>query len=459
MLSTQSRRRSTHLTGLAALTVALAAAGLCAPANAAAQPSAAQASAALDVLAPLDTLYPTLDALYQDLHRHPELSLHELNTAAHLATLLRAQGFEVTAKVGGTGVVGVLRNGPGPTVLLRTELDALPVHEETGLPYASVVTTKDDRGVDVPVAHACGHDVHMTAWVGAATLLSRSRAHWRGTVLMIGQPAEERVVGARAMIEDGLLRRFPRPDFAVAIHDSPLFASGQVAHRPGFAMAAADTVEIVIYGRGGHGAAPQLTVDPVLIAARTVEALQSLVSRETNPLDSAVVTVGSIHGGTKGNIIPDEVTLQLTVRSYQEAVQKHLLEGIARIAKAEAQAGAAPREPTVTVLPESAHATYNDPTLDARLAAMLGRELGAAHVVEAGPLMVSEDFSEFGRAGIPSVQIWVGAAEPVALAKATAEGRALPGLHSSKFAPDREPTLRTAVKVMTLSALELLGKA
>jgi amidohydrolase len=409
-------------------------------------------------LAGLDSQYPSLDKLYQDLHRTPELSFHEEKTAAKLAAQLRALGFEVAEKVGGTGIVGVLRNGKGPTVLLRTELDALPVKEETGLPYASAVTTKDDSGATVPVAHACGHDVHMTAWIGAATLLVRAKDRWRGTLVMMGQPAEERALGARAMLADGLLTRFPRPDYAVAVHDQPMYAAGQVAHRPGFLMANIDTVEVVIHGKGGHGARPHETVDPVVIAARTVLALQTLVSREIDPTDPAVVTVGSIHGGTKSNIIPDSVALQITVRSYKDQVQKHLLGGIARIAKAEAAAAGAPKEPTVTVSDETAHATWNDPALDARLAAALSRALGRENVVEAIPLMVSEDFSELGRAGIPAVQLWIGAAEPKALAKARSEGRALPGLHSSGFAPDREPTIRTGVTALTVSALELLGK-
>ncbi len=409
-------------------------------------------------VAGLDAVYPSLDALYQDLHRTPELSLHEERTAAKMAARLRELGFEVTEKVGGTGVVGVLRNGRGPTVLLRTELDALPVKEETGLAYASQVTTKDESGATVPVMHACGHDIHMTSWVGAATLLARGKARWRGTLVMMGQPAEERVQGARAMIADGLFKRFPRPDFAVAIHDSPLFAAGQVGHRPGFAMANVDTVELTIYGKGGHGAAPHQTIDPVVIASRTVLTLQTLVSREVNPTDPAVVTVGSIHGGTKSNIVPDEVKLQITVRSYKDEVQKHLLAGIARIAKAEAAAAGAPRSPTVTVNEDSAHATWNDPALDARLTRVLERTLGKDNVVEAAPLMVAEDFSELSRAKIPAVQIWVGAGEPAALKKAAAEGTMLPGLHSSKFAPDRERTIRTGVTVLTASALELLGR-
>jgi len=414
-------------------------------------------ASASEPLTQLDALYPSLDALYQELHRTPELSLHEEKTAAKMAAQLRALGFEVTEKVGGTGIVGVLQNGKGPTVLLRTELDALPVREQTGLPYASKVTATDDTGATVPVAHACGHDIHMTSWIGAATLLARAKDHWRGTLVMMGQPAEERALGARAMIKDGLLTRFPKPDFAIAIHDDPLYPSGQVAHRPGFLMANSSTVEVVIHGKGGHGAKPHETVDPVVIAARTVLALQTLVSREVNPLDPAVVTVGSIHGGTKSNIVPDDVKLQLTVRSFRDDVQRHLLDGIGRIARAEAAAAGAPKEPTVTVT-ESAQSTWNDPAIDARLAATLSRTLGQENVIDANQQMVAEDFSELGRAGIPAVQLKVGAAEPKALMKARAEGRTLPGLHSSEFAPDRERTIRTGVSAYTASAMELLGK-
>jgi amidohydrolase len=411
-----------------------------------ARPSAAEP------VAGLDSLYPSLDELYRELHRTPELSLQEEKTAARMAAELRRLGFEVSEKVGGHGVVGVLKNGRGPTVLLRTDMDGLPVKEETGLPFASKVTTKDAAGVVVPVMHACGHDVHMTSWVGAATLLSRDKARWRGTLVMMAQPAEERVLGARAMIKDGLFKRFPKPDFAVAIHDSPLYPAGSVAHRPGFALANVDTVEMTIYGKGGHGAAPHQTVDPVVIAARTVLSLQTLVSREINPIDPAVVTIGSIHGGTKSNIVPDEVKLQITVRSYKEEVQKHLLAGISRIAKAEAAAARAPKPPVVTVNEDTARATWNDPALDERLAKALERALGKGKVTEAAPQMVAEDFSEMSRAGIPAVLLWVGAAEPGALARAAKQGKTLPGLHSGTFAPDRERT------TLTVAALELLGK-
>lgn len=411
-------------------------------------------------LSGLDAVYPSLDALYRDLHQNPELSLHEEKTAAKLAARLRALGFEVTEHVGGAGIVGVLRNGSGPTLLVRTELDALPVQEATGLPYASTVTSKDAAGTAVPVMHACGHDVHMTSWIGAAALLANTRGNWRGTLLFVGQPAEEIGQGAKLMVADGLFKRFPHPDFSIAIHDSGFYAAGEVAIVSGFTMANVDMVDITIYGKGGHGALPQLTVDPVVIAAQTVMALQTIVAREVNPLDPAVVTVGSIHGGTKHNVIPDEVKLQLTVRSYKPEVQKQILTAIERIAKAEAAGARAPKEPLVLVLKEqSAQALYNDPKVTERLTEALRRGLGGSAVVEGLPMMASEDFGVFGRAaGVPSVYIFLGAADPAALEKAKQTGTMVPNVHSALFAPDRVPTLRTGVAALTLAALELLGK-
>jgi amidohydrolase len=416
------------------------------------------AALAASPLEGLDQIYPHLDALYVDLHKNPELSTKEQRTSARMADELRKLGYEVTAGVGGTGVVGVLRNGKGPTVLLRTELDALPVEEKTGLPYASTATGVNPAGQTVPVMHACGHDVHMAGWTGAATLLARMKDRWRGTLLMIGQPAEEMVKGARAMIADGLFTRFPKPDFAVAVHDSSDLPSGKVYYVPGYAMASVDSVDVTIFGRGGHGAKPDKTVDPVVIAARTVLAFQTLVSREKDPLEPAVVTVGSIHGGTKYNIIPDEVKLQITVRAYAPEVRKLLLVGIERIAKAEAASARAPREPEVKVS-ESQDPTYNDPAVTNRLSAAIARQIGAQNVLEAKPEMVAEDFGEFGKAaGVPSVQLRVGAAEPAKYEASVKSGKPLPSLHSSEFAPDKEPTIKMTATALTLSALELLGK-
>ncbi|MBK9374322.1 MAG: amidohydrolase [Holophagales bacterium] len=408
----------------------------------------------------LDALYPSLDALYLDLHRNPELSLREKRTAAEMAARLRVAGFEVTEHVGGTGVVGVLANGPGPTVLVRTDLDALPMKEQTGLPYASTVSTTNDAGETVPVMHACGHDVHMTSWVGAATLLARAKARWSGTLVFVGQPAEEVLQGAERMIRDGLFTRFPKPDFVVGLHVSNLIPSGSVGVPSGPASAASNAVDITFYGRGGHGASPQRTIDPVLIAARAVVTLQSIVSREVNPFDPAVVTVGTIHAGTKRNIIPDEAKLELTVRSYKPEVQKQLLAAIERIAKAEAAAAGAPRPPEIVIDPrEASEVVVNDPALAARLSSALRRGLGDANVVPHEPASSSEDFGVYGRvAGVPSVQLRVGAIAPGELAAAAKEGRFVPGPHNSRFAPDREPTIRTGISALTLSVLELLGK-
>ena len=406
----------------------------------------------------LDQLYPQLDALYLDLHQHPELSMKEQRTSARMADELRKLGYEVTAGVGGTGVVGVLRNGKGPVVLVRTELDALPVEEKTGLPYASTATGVNPSGQTVPVMHACGHDAHMAAWTGAAAMLARTKDRWRGTVLMIGQPGEETVQGARAMIADGLFQRFPKPDFSLAVHDSSDLPAGKVYFVPGYVMAAVDSVDVTFFGRGGHGAMPHTTIDPVVIAARAVLAIQTLVSREKDPLEPAVVTVGSIHGGTKYNIIPDEVKLQLTVRSFSPEVRKLLKEGIERIAKAESAAARAPKEPVVK-FSEAQDATYNDPAVTRRVTAALAKQLGAGNVAETRPVMVAEDFGEFGKAaGAPSLLLRVGAVEPSKYEAAMKSGAPLPSLHSSGFAPDRERTIKTAAAALTISALELLGK-
>jgi amidohydrolase len=405
----------------------------------------------------VEAVYPPIQATYVDLHEHPELSFHEVETARKMAEGLRKLGFEVTTGVGGTGVVGVLKNGSGPTVLIRTDMDALPVPEKTGLTYASKVVVKDDTGHDVPVMHACGHDFHMASWLGTATLLSQNKNRWRGTVVMIGQPAEERVAGAAAMLKDGLLTRFPKPNFAFAIHDSALFPAGSVSVIPGFTAANADSVDITVFGKGGHGAAPDKTVDPIVLAARIILSLQTIVSRETNPLDPAVVTVGSIHGGTKNNIIPDEVRLELTIRSYKDEVRTHTIEAIQRICKAEAMAAGASREPEVKVK-ETVHATYNDPDLSARLITALKKNLGDDRVVKGEPIMGAEDFSEFGRAGIPSAIFWVGASDPAKLAQSKQTGVPLPGTHSSSFVPSIPDSLKMAIRAESTAAFELLDQ-
>lgn len=409
----------------------------------------------------LDALYPPLRELYVDLHSNPELSLREEKTSAKLAARLRELGFEVTERVGGLGVVGVLKNGSGPTVLVRTDMDALPVKELTELPYASTVTTKNDAGDTVSVMHACGHDAHMTCWIGAATLLSQTKDRWHGTLVFVGQPAEEIVHGARAMIADGLFTRFPKPDYVVGLHLFPTLPAGNVGIAVGPVYAASDAVDITFYGKGGHGASPHQAVDPIVIAARAVVTLQTIVAREVNPLDPAVVTVGSFHAGTKRNIIPDEATLKLTVRSYKPEVQQKLLAAIARIAKAEAQAGNAPREPDITVhKDEGSEVVVNDPALAARMMTALQRGLGEDRVSIVPPAMGSEDFGLFGQAaGAPSINFRIGAINPKVWDEAEKAGRTmlLPSLHSPRFAPDPEPTLKTGTAAFTLAVMELLG--
>ncbi len=416
---------------------------------------AAQTPASGDALAAqVQSVYPQAQALYVDLHEHPELSLHEVNTATMLAKQLRQLGYDVTENVGGTGIVAILHNGNGPVILLRTELDALPVAEKTGLPYASHVTTKDDAGHDVPVMHACGHDIHMAALVGTAEIMAKTKDQWHGTLMLIGQPAEERAMGAKAMIADGLFTRFPKPSAGVALHTTNGLPAGTVGVLSGYVSSNSDTINITIYGRGGHGAMPESTIDPIVIAAKIVLSLQTIVSREIKPGDPAVITVGYIQGGTKNNIIPDEVHLGLTVRSYSDAVRKHLLASIERVAKGEAEAAGAPKAPLVEEV-ESTKAMYNDPRLAEELSATLRQALGADNVVTASPSMASEDYSEFETAGVPSFYYQLGVANPQQFKEAQAKGVSLPSNHSPLFAPDMEPSLKTAIEseVAVLRAL------
>jgi hippurate hydrolase len=408
---------------------------------------------------PLDkqvtSVLPDAQTLYLDLHQHPELSSHETRTAAELATRLRTLGYEVTEYVGGTGVVAILKNGPGPTVMLRTELDALPVEEKTGLPYASKVRAKDDNGRDVPVMHACGHDVHMAALWGTAAIMARNKESWHGTLMLIGQPAEETITGADKMIKDGLFTRFPKPDVGIALHDTNNLPVGKVGITPGYAKAAADSIRITVYGKGGHGAQPQTTVDPVLIAARIAVTLQSIVAREIKPGDAAVITVGYIQAGTKNNIIPDDAQMGLTVRSYKPEVRQHLLAAIERVAKGEAMAAGAEKMPLVEKY-ESTSAVYNDPVLTQHLAATLEGVLGKGSVVTEEPIMTSEDYAYFVEQGVPSFYFTLGVADPQKLAEARAAGRQLPSNHSPLFAPVAEPSLKTGMTAEVTILRDLL---
>ncbi len=404
------------------------------------------ASGAENIAAEVDAVYPQAETLYLNLHRHPELSGLEKQTAATLAAELKSLGFEVTTGVGKTGVVGVLKNGAGPTVLLRTELDALPIEEKTNLPYSSTVPG---------VMHGCGHDIHMSAWAGTARIMAKARDRWRGTLVLIGQPAEETLSGAGWMIADGLLTRFPRPDYALAVHDDGRFPAGLIGYHAGPILSNADVLKVTIFGAGGHGSRPETTIDPIVIAARTVLTLQTIVSREVSPFDSAVVTVGSIHAGTRANIIPPEATLELSVRSLTSEVREHLLKSIERIVKAEAAAGGATKEPTIE-RGEGVTALVNDPALTKRLVEVLQRALGAERVVDNPPEMASEDFSLFPLAGIPSVMLRIGMVEPAKYEAAKKAGTPLPSPHSPFFAPDRERTIKAAVTAEVLSLRGLM---
>ncbi len=413
--------------------------------------------AARDIDEVIEAESASLDALYRHLHANPELSLHEVESARLMAEELRRAGFEVTTAVGGHGVVGVLRNGPGPTILWRADMDALPVREETGLPYASRVTARDDAGREVPVMHACGHDLHMTVLVALARGLKTLASRWSGTAVLIAQPAEERVVGARAMIADGLFTRFPRPEAALALHVSDALPSGSVGYRAGPALANVDSVDIAVFGRGGHGSAPQTTIDPVVIAARLVMGLQTIVSREIDPREPAVITVGSIHGGTKHNIIPDRVDLQLTVRSYSDEVRKKLLDSIERNAIAEAQAAGAPRRPEIR-LSEGTPATINDPALTRRVVEALKRTFGSEPVREIAPIMGAEDFTYYGREGVPAFLFMLGTVPPGKVAASRVPGAPpLPSTHSSLYAPEREPSIRTGARAALTAVTALLA--
>lgn len=407
----------------------------------------------------VDSQLDQLQELYRGLHSRPELSLQEVQTAARLAKEMQGIGFEVTPKVGGNGVVCVYKNGAGPAILVRTDMDALPVVEATKLPYASKVQTRDRTGNLVGVMHACGHDVHMTCWIGTARTLVALKERWSGTLVFIAQPAEEIGVGARMMIEDGLFKRFPKPDYALALHADSRLEVGHIHFTEGLALANVDSVDITVKGVGGHGAAPHTTVDPVVLAARIVLDLQTIVSRELNPTDPAVVTVGSIHGGTKHNIIPSEVKMQLTVRTTREDVRKHVLEAIERIAKAAAKGARAP-EPDVKVDHEEfTPATINDKALTRKTVALFEEVLGKDKVHERPPIMGGEDFGRYGREGVPIFMYFLGTIDAERWqASLKPGGKPLPSMHSNSYYPAPEPAIRNGVFSMSMAVLNLNGK-
>jgi len=414
------------------------------------------------VEAKVNAEYPSLEAIYKDLHAHPELAFMEVNTAALLAKELRAAGFEVTEKVGITGVVAVLKNGPGPTVLVRADMDGLPIKEATGLPYASTAVVKDLSGKDQSAMHACAHDTHVTGLIGTARVLAAMKSQWSGTVVLIGQPAEEIVGGARAMLTDGLYTRFPKPDYALALHTWAQLPAGVIGYGEGPFLAGAAAVDILVRGVSGHGSSPHLAKDPVVLAAEIVGVLQTIVSREMKPGTVAVVTVGSIHGGTKRNIIPEEVKLELTLRAYDDQVMEQMIASIRRICTGLGVAAGLPADklPVVTLMPDSIGVTSNEAALTRRLAGVFTAWLGADRVQDFPPVTGAEDFSLFGKTvdKIPTTIWFVGATAPEKFAESKLTGVPVPSNHNFGFAPVPEPTIKAAVTSMSAAVLDLLGK-
>ena len=467
------RRKSDGLAGMTGLMCA--AATLAMTAGAAAQDQSLADAVAAD--------YPYVFELYKHFHQNPELSFQESASAARMATELKALGFTVTTGVGdkwtkakakadagkvndgvgGYGLVAIMKNGEGPTLMVRADMDALPLEEKTGVPYASKVVSVDYKGQTAPVMHACAHDSHMAIMVGTARRLVAMKDQWKGTLILIGQPAEEIGLGAMAMLNDGLYQKFPKPDYVIMEHTSGWDPAGAVTYTPGFALANVDSVDIIVKGVGTHGSAPHTGKDPIVIGAEIVMALQTLISRETNPLDSGVVTVGSFQAGYKHNIIPDEAHLKITVRSYKDEVRRHLLDGIKRIARAQALSAGMPENlmPEVTIEKDYTPSTYNNPELTTRVMNAVGESLGEMRVYERPPSMGGEDFSQYGRTPekIPTVMMWVGGLDPAKFrAGADGTGPIPPGNHSPLFAPVPEPTLKTGVQAMTAAVLELLKK-
>jgi len=447
--------RTTHVA--TALIALLLGSGICMAAAASAPPDQLHRL----VTSRVDAEYPSLFGIYTNLHAHPELSGMEVRTAALVAGELRALGFAVTEKVGHTGVVGVLTNGPGPVVLVRADMDGLPIQENSGVAYASTDTVKDRFGKDQPAMHGCAHDTHVTGLIGTARLLMALREQWSGTLVLVAQPAEEIVEGARAMLADGLYTRFPKPDFAIALHTHSMLPAGAIGYGEGPFLASVNSMDILVRGVGGHGSAPHTTKDPIVIASQIVLALQTIVSREIKPGTVAVVTVGTIHGGLKRNIISDEVKLELTLRAFDDKVMAQLITAIRRICAGIGQAAGLPEDrlPVVTLTPESVSVTSNDSALTRRLTRTFNDWLGTNRVKLTAPVTGAEDFSEFGRtaAAVPICFWWVGGTDPAKIAEAERTGIPVPSNHSATFAPVPEPTLKACVTSMTAAVLELMG--
>jgi amidohydrolase len=413
---------------------------------------------ATSVLTKLGDLLPGLESLYKDVHAHPELSMQETRTAGIAADRLRTAGYEVTAGVGKTGVVGLLRNGEGPAVMLRADMDALPVQEATDLPYASQVTATDSTGKTVPVMHACGHDMHVTWLIGATALFAKSRDAWKGTVMAVFQPAEETAAGAQAMIDDGLFKRFPKPDVVLGQHVM-VGPSGVLSSRVGVVTSAGDSLQIRLFGRGAHGSMPEASIDPVVMAAATVLRLQTIVSREVGANEAAVVTIGVLQAGTKENVIPDEAMIKLNVRTFDEGVRKRVLGAIERIVNAESAASGAPKKPEITRLDQYSLVT-NDSEATKRVGDAFRWHFSAERVRETKPTTASEDFGSFGGEwGVPSVFWFVGGTDPDIYAKAKKNGKIgdIPTNHNPRFAPVIHPTLETGVEALVVAALAWLS--
>lgn len=410
----------------------------------------------------IDEQYPALDSLYKSLHQNPELSLQEKETSQRMASELKELGYEVTDKIGGYGVVGVLQNGPGPTLLIRTDMDALPMEEKTGLPYASTKQGVTSDGKETFITHSCGHDIHMSVFVGTAKTLMKFKGKWSGTLVLVAQPSEENGLGANNMMKDGLYSRFPHPDMAISLHDYPFLAAGTVGLKSGAFMAGVDMMNVTVHGKGGHGAAPHTAIDPIVLSAQMILAYQTIISRIKVPTDPAVITVGSIRGGTVHNIIPDEVTMQLTMRSYSTEVREMIIEQIKLISDNLARAAGLPEDklPTYWIREPYTPALINDDALIARARKVFEEHLGAENVLTTEALMIGEDFSQYGlqERPIPITMFFLGAGDAAQLEKARKENLEIPGLHSPYFAPIPEPTIKTGVKAMSLLAMDILKK-